>query len=203
RRPGSRCRRRGPPSRRSRGARHRPPWRRTAHAAAPRPAAEGQGRRPRRVAARARGDSLRFWDSSALVPLVVEQAATPEVERWMTDDPSLVVWTLTPVEIVSALRRLVRDGSLPERAAREAESLATDLVRQTHTVADVERVKASARDGTFACNVGSTAVIAISSSSASTSTAVPRRNGSAGPPANTTSVLAPPRYAASLAPRVW
>ncbi len=79
------------------------------------------------------------------MPLVVEQAATPEVERWMTDDPSLVVWTLTPVEIVSALRRLVWDGSLPERAAREAESLATDLVRQTHTVADVERVKASAR----------------------------------------------------------
>ncbi len=84
---------------------------------------------------------MRFWDSSALVPLVVGQPASSETERWLADDAVLVVWTLSFVEVVSALRRLVRDQMLPERAARDAENLATELVSRAHVVADVERVK--------------------------------------------------------------
>jgi len=84
---------------------------------------------------------VRFWDSSAIVPLVVRQATSIEVERWLGDDPDVVTWTLTPVEVLSALRRLVREGDLPERVALDAEALTDDLVRRTHVVTDVERVK--------------------------------------------------------------
>jgi hypothetical protein len=87
---------------------------------------------------------LRFWDSSALVPLVVGQAGSAEVERWMEDDRDAVTWTLALVEIVSALRRLVREGELRERIAVQAEALAGELVACTHVVTDVERVKALA-----------------------------------------------------------
>jgi predicted nucleic acid-binding protein len=87
---------------------------------------------------------LRFWDSSAVVPLVVQQAASAEVERWLGEDDEIVTWTLTPVEVVSALRRLAREGAIPERAARDAEELTEELVRRTHVVTDVERVKATA-----------------------------------------------------------
>ena len=87
---------------------------------------------------------MRFWDSSALVPLVVAQSGSAEVERWMDDDPDAVTWTLTPVEIVSALRRLVREGELRERSAARAEALADELAARTHVVSDVERVKALA-----------------------------------------------------------
>jgi hypothetical protein len=84
---------------------------------------------------------LRFWDSSALVPLVVSERRSAEVERWRRDDPVAVTWTLTPVEITSALRRLVREGALAKAAAAEAEALAAEVIAGTHVVADVERVK--------------------------------------------------------------
>jgi hypothetical protein len=87
---------------------------------------------------------VRFWDSSALLPLIVRQPGSGDAERWLGEDPEVVTWSLTAVEVASALRRLVRDGALPERAARQAEELAAALCERTHMVSDVERVKAIA-----------------------------------------------------------
>jgi hypothetical protein len=84
---------------------------------------------------------VRFWDSSALVPLVVRQPGSGDAERWLDEDAEVVTWSLTPVEVASALRRLVRDGELPERAARQAEDLTAAICVRTHVVSDVERVK--------------------------------------------------------------
>jgi hypothetical protein len=78
------------------------------------------------------------------VPLVVEQTSSAEAEAWLSADPEVVAWTLTGVEIVSALRRLVRDGVLQEAVVAEAEDLASELLRRSHVVADVERVKSLA-----------------------------------------------------------
>jgi uncharacterized protein len=55
---------------------------------------------------------VRFWDTSAVVPLLVEQQTSSRVAVWVREDEAIVLWTLTPVEIVSALRRLVRDNAL-------------------------------------------------------------------------------------------
>ena len=87
---------------------------------------------------------MRFWDSSAVVPLVVDQPTSPQVAAWMAADETVVLWTLTPVEVVSALRRLVREKSLDEGVARAAEARLDDLVRACHVVIDVEAVKALA-----------------------------------------------------------
>ena len=84
---------------------------------------------------------MRFWDSSALVPLIVRQPNSSEAEHWIAEDDTIVVWTLTPIEVMSALRRLVREGALIERAAREAEEMTGILFGHTHVVTDVERVK--------------------------------------------------------------
>jgi len=88
---------------------------------------------------------MRFWDSSALVPLVVRQPGSAEAERWMAEDADAVTWTLTQVEVVSALRRLVRDGLLAERSAAQAESVCDELLARSHVVTDVERAKEVAR----------------------------------------------------------
>ena len=87
---------------------------------------------------------MRFWDSSAVVPLLVEQEASSRAAAWVADDDALVVWTLTPVEIVSALRRLVRDTTLEEERARLAEVRLDEVVRACHVVIDIEPVKALA-----------------------------------------------------------
>ena len=84
---------------------------------------------------------MRFWDSSALVPLLVEQDASSRVAAWVTADDTMALWTLTPVEIVSALRRLVRAEALGEEVARLAETRMEEIVRACHVVTDVEPVK--------------------------------------------------------------
>lgn len=55
---------------------------------------------------------MRFWDSSALVPLVVEEAASAACRRLIRGDPNIVVWMLSRVEIASAIHRKVRGGQL-------------------------------------------------------------------------------------------
>jgi predicted nucleic acid-binding protein len=88
---------------------------------------------------------LRFWDSSALVPLVVEQSTSARAAGWVEEDGEVVIWTLTPIEIVSALQRLVREGELDERAAISAENLVLALLESAHEIAAVDRVKETAR----------------------------------------------------------
>ncbi len=48
---------------------------------------------------------MRFWDTSALLPLVVAERETARAERWLREDARVVVWTLTRVELLSALAR--------------------------------------------------------------------------------------------------
>ncbi|NIQ55186.1 MAG: PIN domain-containing protein, partial [Gammaproteobacteria bacterium] len=39
---------------------------------------------------------MRFWDTSAIVPLLLEQEATAEVAELLASDPEIVVWWGTP-----------------------------------------------------------------------------------------------------------
>ena len=84
---------------------------------------------------------MRFWDSSALVPLLVEQDASSRAVAWAAEDDTMILWTLTTVEIVSALHRLVRERALAEDAAQRAEVRMEQLARVCHVVVDVESVK--------------------------------------------------------------
>jgi predicted nucleic acid-binding protein len=67
-----------------------------------------------------------FWDSSALVPLCVRQGTTPRaIALYKTYDA--VVWWATPVEIASALARLLRMQQLDSRDWAKARKLAKSL----------------------------------------------------------------------------
>jgi predicted nucleic acid-binding protein len=48
---------------------------------------------------------VRFWDTSALVPLLLREPETARAERWLREDAAVMVWTLTRVELLSALAR--------------------------------------------------------------------------------------------------
>jgi len=52
-----------------------------------------------------------FWDSSALVPLCVQQPASVRAET-LSKQYAIVVWRAAPVEIRSAFSRLLRIGQL-------------------------------------------------------------------------------------------
>jgi predicted nucleic acid-binding protein len=55
---------------------------------------------------------MRFWDSSAILPLLVPEARTDPLARLMREDAATAVWWATPVECASALARLEREGRL-------------------------------------------------------------------------------------------
>ncbi|MBA3877207.1 MAG: PIN domain-containing protein [Anaerolinea sp.] len=63
---------------------------------------------------------MRFWDTSAIVPLLVKESSTDFVRASWRRDPDITVWWATEVECVSALARLERDGTLDVASVGEA-----------------------------------------------------------------------------------
>ena len=63
---------------------------------------------------------MRFWDTSAIVPLLVPGPRTRRLESELRDDPAVAVWWGTLVECASALTRLEREGRLTEPGTRTA-----------------------------------------------------------------------------------
>ena len=59
-----------------------------------------------------RTGTVRYWDSSAIIPLIVAEAASGRMSEIHAADPAVATWWGTPIECVSALARLERDGSL-------------------------------------------------------------------------------------------
>jgi uncharacterized protein len=65
---------------------------------------------------------VRFWDSSALVPLLLRQPLSGTARALLEQDGEMVVCGGSVVECASALARLQRDGQLTaadEQAARD------------------------------------------------------------------------------------
>jgi len=70
---------------------------------------------------------MRFWDSSAIVPLYVEQAKTGWARELLRTDHEMAVWWSGRTECVSAFCRLRRDGDLDAAAlAQILRALRTD-----------------------------------------------------------------------------
>lgn len=63
---------------------------------------------------------MKFWDSSAIVPMLIEESTTSVVMDLYRDDPLLIVWWGTELECVSALARLDRQQGLPSASLTEA-----------------------------------------------------------------------------------
>lgn len=55
---------------------------------------------------------MRFWDSSAIAPLLMEESRSKHSRALRRSDRAMVVWALTRTEIVSAVRRIQREGRL-------------------------------------------------------------------------------------------
>lgn len=59
---------------------------------------------------------MRFWDSSAIIALLVTQAGTEACLALAEADPAMVVWWGTVVECEAAFNRLARRGEVAETA---------------------------------------------------------------------------------------
>jgi uncharacterized protein len=84
---------------------------------------------------------VRFWDPSALVPLIVEEATSPACRRLARDRSEMAVWTLTRTEMISGVWRRARNGDLdPSAMTRLLNRIAALAARWTE-VTDVDLVR--------------------------------------------------------------
>lgn len=74
---------------------------------------------------------MRFWDTSALVPLVVREGASATIERLLLEDARIVVWWSTRVEFEGALARRVRSGNLAEAELEQARADLSTLLERS------------------------------------------------------------------------
>ncbi len=84
---------------------------------------------------------MKFWDTSAIVPLCVTEPATPQVRRLVDADPSLVVWWTTRTECVSAFTRRRRDSHLSAQAERRARDVLAAIAAEWSEVLPSESLR--------------------------------------------------------------
>jgi len=88
---------------------------------------------------------VKFWDASAVVPLLALEKETGDCRRLLAEDTDIVVWFITPVEVISALTRRLREKSLKPIEFSKAKEQLTALERAWSEVISAERVRERAR----------------------------------------------------------
>jgi predicted nucleic acid-binding protein len=84
---------------------------------------------------------LRFWDASAVVPLLIAEPSTADLQATAASDPAMLVWWGTEIECASALARLEREDALDEAAATQAFTRLGQLATAWHEVEPTDAVR--------------------------------------------------------------
>jgi predicted nucleic acid-binding protein len=84
---------------------------------------------------------MNFWDSSALLPLLVEESTSKRILAFYRQQPEILAAWSTTVECVSALGRLEREGRLESRAVTQAIRQLRELQEAWHEVQPIEPVR--------------------------------------------------------------
>ncbi|MFM9045199.1 MAG: type II toxin-antitoxin system VapC family toxin [Solirubrobacterales bacterium] len=66
---------------------------------------------------------MRYWDASALIPLIVDEGKSQQMEDVLREDDSVATWWGTRIECISAIRRKEREGQLEPQQAKQASLL--------------------------------------------------------------------------------
>jgi predicted nucleic acid-binding protein len=82
-----------------------------------------------------------FWDSSALVPLLLPEARSAALTAQLAADKDPTIWWATPLECQSAIHRRHRDAPLPPAALSLASERLRALVELVDTVSPTDEVR--------------------------------------------------------------
>jgi uncharacterized protein len=87
---------------------------------------------------------VKFWDASAIVPLLVAETTTSRMHELISEDSAMLVWWGSEVECVSALARVERHGRLNARALTLALRRLQQLVAGWHEVDPSDAIREAA-----------------------------------------------------------
>jgi len=84
---------------------------------------------------------MKFWDSSALVPLIVAEKETDYCMKTLSGDQEMLIWCLSKVEVISALCRMVRYEKFSESDFNKAKKQFNELIQRAYEVKAIEKVR--------------------------------------------------------------
>ena len=87
---------------------------------------------------------MRFWDSSALVALLVDEPTSAAVRTVYRASPGIVVWWGCPVECASALGRREAEGSLSAAEGQEAAGYLGELESSWSEIPPTDQLRSRA-----------------------------------------------------------
>ena len=87
---------------------------------------------------------MRFWDTSALLPLLVDEPARERLLGLLEEDSEVLAWWGTPVEIASAVARREREGLLTADEVAAALAGARVLADGWHEIVPSDAVRRTA-----------------------------------------------------------
>ena len=88
---------------------------------------------------------MKFWDASALVPLVTKDVDSAGLEKLYGDGSGIWVWWVTPVEIASAIARRERSSEISAQAATQAYTTLARMGATWHEILPGEPLRESAK----------------------------------------------------------
>jgi hypothetical protein len=88
---------------------------------------------------------MRFWDSSAIIPLVCAEGSSRACRSWLREDPVVLVWTLAATEVISALARKRREARLEQRTFTVAKQRLAKLEQSWNEVIRYDATRTRAR----------------------------------------------------------
>ena len=88
---------------------------------------------------------MNFWDSSAIVALLVGEATAPIARRIHEADGQVIVWWGTVVECAAAVARHEREGTLRSNQASDFLAYLDQMATFWHEMLPSQRIRAIAR----------------------------------------------------------
>ena len=82
-----------------------------------------------------------FWDTSAIVPLLVVEPESARARTVVGLDPAILVWWATPIECLSALARREREGTIAPDGSDASRRVLAALIRAWAEILASEEVR--------------------------------------------------------------
>jgi uncharacterized protein len=87
---------------------------------------------------------MRYWDTSAILPLIVDEPTRERLLELYQQDSQIVAWWATPVEMASAVTRREREGKISAEEADAALKAAKRLAVAWHEVIPSDAIRRTA-----------------------------------------------------------
>lgn len=87
---------------------------------------------------------MRYWDTSAILPLVADEPARDRLLELYEEDSQIVAWWATPAELASAVARREREGTISAKDAEAALKATKRLAAAWHEVIPGDPIRRTA-----------------------------------------------------------